>query len=616
MQLIKSITIRYLRSIHRLPLKKIGDLTVFSGANDVGKSNILKTLNLFFNNEVDWLDPIDFYRDFSLRRLDEVRRESIKGKQFIRIDVEFRRPSSYSGSLPPTFTVTKWWFRDSRVPQEDSSLEKQIDELPSTLETARRMLSRFLNRVHFEYVPAIRDREYYEYVLENLQETLITTQMKSDDPILNAVRELNANIEERARSLQEEFGRATAIEASVSLPTDPKSLFRAFTVNTKWQNEAMKAAGEEQEVLLALRGDGIQACYVPALLNYIAENSFEFYLWGFEEPENSIEYNLAIDLADRFRKIYSEQAQIFVTSHSPAFVSLEGPEVVSYRVHKEGDTTQATELYPSEDKDCLHQLSEDIGLLNVQKEVYEQYLETRENWLEAQREADQLRSELADSSKPVVYVEGKHDATLLNTAWEKLCMGETMPFTVKHCDPLPEGEGGGAGGAGTLTRLLSTMPSDSPHLAIGIFDRDKEGIDAYSGLPNYFEEIADLDARVSRSLTAVAFLLPVPPGRERYADLLNFDIEFYFSEDALTQTTPEGYGLVFEQPEIEVRLRRQGHPLLETRESDLAEARQIVSGKGAFAESIVPELDPQEFEHFGLIFDRVEEVLDYITQRG
>lgn len=99
-RLITSIEVRYLRSIHRLRIRQLGDLTVFSGANDVGKSNVLKALNLFFNNEVDWLASLDFYQDFSLRRLNEVRRESIKGKQFIRIDVVFARPSNYKGSLP------------------------------------------------------------------------------------------------------------------------------------------------------------------------------------------------------------------------------------------------------------------------------------------------------------------------------------------------------------------------------------------------------------------------------------------------------------------------------------------------------------------------------------
>lgn len=93
MLLIKSVEIRYLRSIHRLRLTA-GDLTIFSGANDVGKSNVLKALNLFFNYQVDWSEYLDFYQDFSLRRLNEVRSESIKGKQFIRIDVEFARPSN------------------------------------------------------------------------------------------------------------------------------------------------------------------------------------------------------------------------------------------------------------------------------------------------------------------------------------------------------------------------------------------------------------------------------------------------------------------------------------------------------------------------------------------
>ena len=106
MQLIKSVEIKYLRSIHRLRLSTLGDLTVFSGANDVGKSNLLRSLNLFFNNEVDWRQPIDFYQDFSLRRLDEVRRESIKGKQFISISLQFQRPPFFGElslfrQLPP-----------------------------------------------------------------------------------------------------------------------------------------------------------------------------------------------------------------------------------------------------------------------------------------------------------------------------------------------------------------------------------------------------------------------------------------------------------------------------------------------------------------------------------
>ncbi|MFY7671572.1 AAA family ATPase [Tenacibaculum sp. MEBiC06402] len=56
MQIIKSIRIKYFRSILNttrgnikyLPTK---DLNIIVGSNDAGKSNYLRALNLFFNNE-------------------------------------------------------------------------------------------------------------------------------------------------------------------------------------------------------------------------------------------------------------------------------------------------------------------------------------------------------------------------------------------------------------------------------------------------------------------------------------------------------------------------------------------------------------------------------------
>jgi len=602
-----------LRSIHRLRLST-GDLTIFSGANDVGKSNILKTLNLFFNNEVDWLVPLDFYQDFSLRRLNEVRRESIKGKQFIRIDVEFVRPPNYKGSLPPTFTVTRTWFRDSVEPEERHDLERQerLGRLPSTLETARRMLSQFLNRVRFEYVPAIRDMSYFDHVLDNLQETLLATQMQPGDPILMAVRELNASLRERAGTLREDFEGATGIEADVSLPVDPNALFQAFSVSTAWPDPAVGKMDEQQTVSLSLRGDGIQACYVPSLLKYIADNSSLFHIWGFEEPENSVEYNLAIELAAQFEQVYSRGAQVFVTSHSPAFVSLHGPKTISYRVYKIGNTTELAQLHPSADEVVLNQLSEDIGLFRLQEEIHKRYLDERRRFLEIQERVERLQVQLEQSTNPVVYVEGKTDETILSVAWSKLFPNQPMPLDVKSCDPLPESADGGAGGADTLGKFLSTVRADSPHIAIGILDRDKQGITTYNRLPGYFEEVEEIGAKVSQSRKAAAFLLPVPPRREDYVHCLNLVVEFYFSEEALSRQTRAGHGLTFRQPTIEERVNCNGTPVLNKRPSDLPQTRQIVNGKTVFAETIVPALDPGEFEHFRLIFDRIHTILEHL----
>jgi len=53
-KLVERIEIRYFRSFSEKTIKIVDlkDLNIFSGSNDVGKSNVLKALNLFFNNEI------------------------------------------------------------------------------------------------------------------------------------------------------------------------------------------------------------------------------------------------------------------------------------------------------------------------------------------------------------------------------------------------------------------------------------------------------------------------------------------------------------------------------------------------------------------------------------
>ena len=164
MNIIKNVEISYFRSIYKSKLKDLRVLNVLSGRNDAGKSNVLRALNLFFNGQTDWQKDLNFYQDFSFNRLDQVRKESVKGRQFISIAIEFYRPETYDKSLPLTFKVTRTWFRESKNYVETNNLEatEKAKKLPATLNTAKRFLQIFLNRVHFEYVPAIKDRTYYD----------------------------------------------------------------------------------------------------------------------------------------------------------------------------------------------------------------------------------------------------------------------------------------------------------------------------------------------------------------------------------------------------------------------------------------------------------------------
>ena len=54
MRVIEGIQIRYFRSVYNVILSNCKDINVITGKNDVGKSNILKALNLFFCQQTDY----------------------------------------------------------------------------------------------------------------------------------------------------------------------------------------------------------------------------------------------------------------------------------------------------------------------------------------------------------------------------------------------------------------------------------------------------------------------------------------------------------------------------------------------------------------------------------
>lgn len=249
MKLIEKISIKYFRSLHTVDIKNCSSVNVISGRNDVGKSNIIKALNLFFNEQADWGSACDFYDNFSKKRLEEVRKESIKGKQFVSIKIEFSRPQNYKGSLPEKFTVERKWLRDSKTyePYNNLASLKKAGALPSSLTSAQRSLATFLNKLHFEYIPAIRDREYVNELLGRLQRSLLDVTITPNRALLETATTLATHIEKQIGDLKRDFETATKIETSITPPSNVSSLFQSFLVSTATDNGT---------VPLKFRGDG------------------------------------------------------------------------------------------------------------------------------------------------------------------------------------------------------------------------------------------------------------------------------------------------------------------------------------------------------------------------
>jgi predicted ATPase len=600
-----AIEIAYFRSIHKVRLRGMSDLVVLAGRNDVGKSNILKALNLFFNNQTDWNTPFDFQRDFSRKRLVEVRKETIKGKQYVQIKIGFERGNRYDKSLPQRFTVTRTWYRDSLIPATRSSLQRQFAEgnVPAkSLDRALASLQRYLNTVRFEYVPAIKDQQFFTYMLGLLQDRILGIR-EGESEVGDAVHQLNDTVTREAEALHAEFNRVTGVQADIRLPEQLSGLFRAFAVATK--------SGEE-DMPLNLRGDGIRSRFLPSLLHFISERSNLSYIWGFEEPENSLEYAFATKLALNMADSYSQQAQIILTSHSPAFFGLKKDNSVVFRVFQQDGSTNVHTVRTGTVEPGHHGpelLQEELGLMEFQENWQHEYEARLVEVDNLKKEVEATLTAINRERSPVLLTEGKWDVAILTDAWKRLYPSKSCPFRIMTCDTLPNDPAQGSGGVSTLRACLETVRPDEP-ITVGLFDHDTEGCKkGFQGLnANFAVSPTDDEVSLQRAGTAGAILLPVVAGREKYAEVLNLLIEFYFDDRHLNQKV-NGRGLVLYQPEVEQTLVGTGQKLGRVVASELHLRRIDPDSKKAFVENVLPTFPNDAFKNFAGLLAKVQTVI-------
>ena len=294
---IKRIHIKNFRSIvdETIELK---DFNCFVGKNDSGKSNVLKALNLFFNNKTDFNTPFDFNSDYS-----KFAKRGQKQAKEITIALEI--------IVPETFIEhgTKIWKKTWRAEGLHS------DNMDNLFKPASRGIT-WLQRIRYEYVPAVKSDDYFKNLLGKLYESMT-------DAANSALKDLNDEYSERLEmltlGLTNQLRQVLGMRSAIQLPSNLSTLFRdmSFSTSDKFV----------QGIDLSHRGDGIKARHIPSILRYLQDNIEKgrlkrsvggAYIWGFEEPENGVEYLACFEMAKEFLA-YTNERQILVTTHSPAF---------------------------------------------------------------------------------------------------------------------------------------------------------------------------------------------------------------------------------------------------------------------------------------------------------
>lgn len=596
MHTIKRIEIQYFRSIYNVTIKDFSDLNMLSGKNDAGKSNVLKALNLFFNNRIDSETEFNFSENFNLSRLQQVRKNSVKGRQFIRIKVTFDRGDSFAKTLPKLFSITKKWYRNDIFPSDvKNDIENRMNSegMVYNERRSKTSLTMFLNKIRFFYIPAIKDNKIFDEMLLCLRETIYNDKLATDKKLQIVLNDTAKKVGQAADDLNNEFYEVTKIQSEIIPPNSVAELYNTLKIITKTDNGS---------VSILDRGDGIRVRYIPSILNYIAQNTHNICIWGYEEPENSLEYNLALKMAEDFIQ-YSLDSQIFVTTHSPAFIGLENNCVKIFRCYKSQGSTSVLDMIRAEQQD---ELKEELGYIRLLKEQNRFYKSKVLELELVKKESELLRKSLESVSKPILMTEGKTDVDILTNAWKRLYNCE-CPFIIKSCNTYSDESNVSAAGCVMLANTLKCWKYDASNMLIGLFDNDEEGIKGFD-LGENFEKYKE-NIKKHRNGNVFALVLPATEQLKKFEDVKNLCIEFYFDLESLNKKV-DGMGLELEAKTI---VEKCGNITINEREPDINTELYLYkpkkNTKAYFAEKVVPMLPDAKFCNFRILFEQVLKII-------
>ena len=190
------------------------------------------------------------------------------------------------------------------------------------------------------------------------------------------------------------------------------------------------------------------------------------------------------------------------------------------------------------------------GALKISSERFSEFRRSYEYVRDTTMFETEVAARAKDFQRPVLLTEGRSDAKIISTAWEKLRGATLLPF-----DLVPSGVEADAerrcGNADQVRRMLEFLPTVTEQPVVGLFDNDREGNERFKGLhATAFEEWKPACwKRKHLNRNVHGLLLPVPSHRSLFvtADDISqryLSIEHYFSDDVLTTHSMKGNPIV------------------------------------------------------------------------
>ena len=515
MEIIDRIEIKYFRSIYSIWLKNLNNINILVGGNDAGKSNVLKALNLFFNNETELGNPFIFREDLS--RLRERQARDTKGRAIIWIRITFNNFLKWR-SLPEHIVVKRTWNRY----QDEPDTKVQTPDIPNTT------ISKFLNKISFHYVPAVRGRDIFLNYLQLLYESLLDNEEAS---ILESSTSLISSVNTSTKDMSARIKKELGFDSSIQMPTELRGLFLSLDFSTKFNG---------YDLPLPKRGDGIQARHIPFILDFIARHSNKTHIWAYEEPENSLELLKAFELAEQFLRDFSKSNQIIITTHSPAFYDLKGERVSKWLIEMGAHRGSAEPVTVANSLAVSTDADERLGIAAL---ISDRARELYDEKKRLEHDIANLNDQIHAATRPQVIVEGPTDKIILETAYEKLYPGDAIAW-----DFVPSS---GANGVVAFIQASAKIKRKKRVPLLGLLDHDHGGRDALSKLRRFKSFNGNMDIKIVNITEEIyCLLLPMPAriselgARIKDGTLIQnsvpVPIEFLFPETYINKAAHEG----------------------------------------------------------------------------
>lgn len=547
MKKISKIEIKNFRSIKTQVIENLSDLNVFSGSNDVGKSNVLRALDMFFNKK-----HVNFFEEFNLERKSEIKRS--RQKQIISVKIYFT--NNIYKNLPPKFFVKRTWDKSGdMINQYDDTETWRKSQSNITQTQVKTALSLYLNKFCFKYIPAIKDNVCFNTLLVEMYNAIVNNRVGTEQEFETTLSDFNDKLANLSEELSQYFLSVANIKTAVALPTSAIDLAKRLEVSTFLDSSSQNI------VPLFNRGDGVRMHYIPAILNFISkQEKNKWHIWAIDEPETSCEYSKSFLLANDFKNTYAKDNQIFLSSHSFHFISLTGNNVSRYRVYSNKNNSEIkfvnADLFSTEDD----ALKSDLGvfaLLDGLQKVYDRYQEET-NLLSKYKEI------IANTEKPLLLFEGASDRILFKKAFSNLYPQEALNYTYSEsADEIKKGNIIGEGANSLAGFVYSHIPKIGDAInnkpIIAVFDNDSEGCTQFNKIAKDYSniystiEVDGYQILKHRRFNVFVIKLVVPEFRTRWVNdetkycylsvelLLHDNLIPEDSRDIIPDTTPQKY---------------------------------------------------------------------------